>query len=650
MKKISAILRNLTLDDLREWAGAKIFSRGKSYVRNVKGLSRMEDSTLAAWVSGSEECATSVHLDQGGDFDYSCSCPYDWGPCKHTVAVVLAAAEQVKQKKEIPLLAEDDDLFLALFDDSDDDYEDNDDWPDEDEEPELTAAPATGLGKGKARLRKIFEGMDREELITLLMDLTGRYPEIERGLLEKKQLATGRVDKVVSSLRREIRNITAEAAWHNPWKDEGNLPDYSHVREQLQALLASGHADAVLQLGEDLWSRGNTQVEQSNDEGDTATEIAECMEVVLAAVLQSSLTPPQQLMWVIDRVLDDEFSLLESGGKMLESGAYTKAHWREVADILEARLKSMTRPASAAFSETYRRSGVLNMLLDAFERSGRRKEIIPLLEKEADVCRCYGKLVDALLAAGEKEKARQWCIRGFERTVENASGIAAELQGRLREMAEKEKKYDLAACYRAEDFFSSASLKTYTELRKAAEKAKVWPAVRGCVLRYLETGQRPDPSGKGKESKVWPLPTPEVMRPQDKSEKRYERFPNLDMLIGIAILEKRFDDVVALYQELRKTKRWGWETDKAVAEAVSETHPQTALDIWRAIAESLIGQVKPKAYEEAAIYLRRMCKVYQETRRTSDWQNLLGELRREHKAKRRLMEVLDGLSGKKITD
>jgi uncharacterized Zn finger protein len=648
MKKISAVLRNLTLDDLREWAGAKILSRGKSYVRNVKGLSRTEDGTLAAWVSGSEEYATSVHLDQGGDFDYSCSCPYDWGPCKHTVAVVLAAAEQVKLKKVIPLLAEEDDLFLALFDDSDDDYGNDDEWQDEDEEPEFTAAPATG--KGKARVRKIFEGMDREELVALLLDLCGRYPDLERGLLEKEQLATGRVDKIVSSLRREIREVTAEPAWRNHWNDEGNLPDYSHVREQLQALLDSGHADAVLQLGEDLWTRGNTQVEQSNDDGDTATAISECIEVVLAAVPQSSLTPPQQLMWVIERMLADEFSLLETGGKMLESGAYTQAHWREVADFLEARLKSMTRPTSAAFSETYRRSGVLNMLLDAFERSGRRKEIIPLLEKEADACRCYGKLVDALLAAGEKEKARQWCIRGFERTVENASGLAAELQGRLREMAEKDKKHDLAASYRAEDFFSSASRKSYTELRKAAEKAKVWPAVRGCVFRYLETGKRPDPSGKGKESKVWPLPTPEVMRPQDKSDKRYERFPNLDMLIGIAVLERRFDDVVALYQELKKTKRWGWETDKAVAEAVSETHPQTSLDIWRAIAESLIGQVKPKAYEEAAIYLRRMCKVYQETRRASDWQNLLGELRREHKAKRRLMEVLDSLSGKKITD
>src|ERR1039457_1020011 len=298
MKKISAVLRNLALDDLREGAGAKILNRGKSYVRNVKGLSRTEDGTLAAWVSGSEEYATSVHLDSDGDFDYFCTCPYDWGPCKHTVSVVLAAAEHVKQKKTIPLLAENDDLFQALFDDSNDDYGDDDEWGEEYEDSEFIAAPATGMGK--ARLRKIFEGMDNEELVALLMDLSGRYPEIERGMLEKEQLATGRVDKVVSSLRREIRNITAEPAWHNPWKDEGNLPDYSHVREQLQALLTNGHVDALLQLGEELWTRGNEQVEQSNDEGDTATAIAECMEVILWAVPYSSMTPSEQLLWVID--------------------------------------------------------------------------------------------------------------------------------------------------------------------------------------------------------------------------------------------------------------------------------------------------------------------------------------------------------------
>jgi uncharacterized Zn finger protein len=47
MNKISAVLWNLALDDLREWAGAKILSRGKSYVKNVKGLSRRNTLTVS---------------------------------------------------------------------------------------------------------------------------------------------------------------------------------------------------------------------------------------------------------------------------------------------------------------------------------------------------------------------------------------------------------------------------------------------------------------------------------------------------------------------------------------------------------------------------------------------------------------------------
>jgi len=370
---------------------------------------------------------------------------------------------------------------------------------------------------------------------------------------------------------------------------------------------------------------------------------------VLKAVLQTSLTPPEQLLWVIERMLADEYSLLESAGTLLEGKAYSREHWRELADTLEARLQALSKPASASFSQTCRRRGLMNMLLDAYSRGGRRQMIIPLLEKEADTCMEYGKLVEALLAAGEKEKARQWLIRGFERTVSDAPGIASDLRARLREMAEKDKRYHLAAAYRAQDFFGSPSPKTYTELKKAAEKAKVWPPVRESILRYLETGKRPDADDTGKKAAAWPLPVPEVMRPWDEKDRICQRFPDLDMLIDIAILEKRFDDVVALYQELRKTKRWGWETGKAVAVAVTETRPQTALYIWRFIVDGLIAQVKPKAYEETAVYLRRMYKVYQTTKRLADWQNLLLELRKEHRAKRRLMEVLDGLSGKKIT-
>jgi uncharacterized Zn finger protein len=45
-----------------------------------------------------------------------------------------------------------------------------------------------------------------------------------------------------------------------------------------------------------------------------------------------------------------------------------------------------------------------------------------------------------------------------------------------------------------------------------------------------------------------------------------------------------------------------------------------------------------------------MHKVYQKTKRIGEWRQLIATLRTEHKAKRRLMEVLDSLEGKRIID
>jgi uncharacterized Zn finger protein len=66
MEKIKAMLQGLTLNDVRTWAGAKIYNRGRDYVAAVAHLSRTEEGALVAWVSGSDEYATSVRHDGNG--------------------------------------------------------------------------------------------------------------------------------------------------------------------------------------------------------------------------------------------------------------------------------------------------------------------------------------------------------------------------------------------------------------------------------------------------------------------------------------------------------------------------------------------------------------------------------------------------------
>ncbi len=634
MKSIKTMLQGVTQGELREWAGDLIFSRGRSYVSSVSQLSRTEDGSLAAWVSGNDEYATTVRRDGEGDYDYDCSCPYDDGPCKHAVAVALAAVEALKAKRDIPLLDPCDDLALELFGDPEDD-----DWLDEDEnEPDYGAATVKSDSAPGSRIESHLSGKTREELLALLVELASCFPEVARRISDAAQIETGKSAGIVRALRKEIRSLTAESAWRNHWNDEGNLPDYSHVATQLELLLDNGHADAVLDLGEELWQRGRSQVEHSDDEGETAMEIASCLEIVVRALPVSSLGRAKQLLWLIDHGLDDEYGLLDGLDDLKNDQRYGEDEWLDVASVLEERLSGMALPSSGSFSATYARNNLMAWLCDAYRRSGQQQRVIPLLEREADNCRGYETLVKSLLETGEREKARQWCVRGFGRTVKDAPGIAADLRDLLRKMAEEDGKLELAAAYRAEEFFDHPSVNRYEELRAVAERTGLWDGVRVAILDYLRNGKNPVIAGK-----KWPLPVPEVERERTKGHHVFDSFPKRELLIDIAILERRHDDAVAIFDELNAVKRWDREVDKRLARSVSDSHPDVALRIWKGIADALIGQVKPKAYQEAAGYLVKMHEVYGKTGRLAEWRTLIASLRVEHKPKRRLMETLNDL-------
>ena len=53
------------------------------------------------------------------------------------------------------------------------------------------------------------------------------------------------------------------------------------------------------------------------------------------------------------------------------------------------------------------------------------------------------------------------------------------------------------------------------------------------------------------------------------------------------------------------------------------------------------------AYGTAGMYLEKMRAVYARNDRRAEWDALIARLRAEHARKRRLLEVLDGLEGKR---
>lgn len=630
MKTLHNTILNLSLENLRQWAGSKIFNRGKSYLKNVYDITRTRDGGLLASVSGTDDYKTWVGVDADEALDYFCSCPYDWGVCKHAVALVLVGLNKVKTDKEIPL-ADDDSLdFMA---DPDDEYDDNYD--------EDAILPE----EAKNRLEQILQKKTKKELVDLLMNFSLQLPEISRDILEDEQLQRGDITKLLAALRLEIEEITSEDAWYNPWKDEGHLPDYSHLHQQLTALLAKGYVDEVVALGRQLWEEGSKQVGYSHDEGETAEEVADCMSIVFEAVPISSLSSSQQLLWLIDIFLEDDYSLSDEGEPYIHAESYTKDNWLEVVQELQFRLAKTAVPKGDDFSSRYHREQLMDWLITALEKSGRPDEVLALLEKEVHRVQCYGRLVDHLLAEGKTRQAREWCIKGVEQTKNSAIGIAANLQKKLREMAKHDKNPQMVAAYRAQDFFYSSGLENYLALQKATEKIDCWSEIRSAALHYLETGQRPDQEGKKKD---WILPDPEVASERDKRFRPH--FPQVGILIDIAIHEKRLDDVVALHQARQKQSGMHGSKEREVAEAVAVSHPDVALLIWHKLALEQIAQVTPSAYYVAATYLGKMGQVYQQRKQLTKWQSIITSIRTKHKRKRRLLEVLDSLEGKRLID
>ncbi len=509
-----------------------------------------------------------------------------------------------------------------------------------------------------SKLRTKFDSMKKNELVDLLVRVIEAYPEVGKEILEQEEARSGEVEGIVDAVRCEIEDLCGEPDWdeydyRHPY--DVTAPDFSSIHKRLELLVESGHADEVLELGRELLDQSEDVIERYDHDGEVSMDLAPCMDVVLNAVEESSLSPSQRILWLIDASHADPYDIIYDVDQYLDRDKYDKAAWSEAADVLLDRLSKLpTKKQRDDFSTSHRRRRVMNRAIQALENSDRDEEIIPLFEREAPITDCFELFVDRLVTENRTEEAKMVAIDAVKKARGKHDGTAWNLAAKLREMASAEKDHPLAAAYRALEFFNRPTLHLYQPVIEELIETDLWPSVREGLLDFLETGVRPDMTSTkrqrkkaSKTPKGWPLPAPEV--PADMVTVGRREFPDAETLVHIAIYEQRNDDALKWFKRV-KHPLWDNNLELTVAKAVKGTHPDVSLEIWRKCAEREIGYVKPAAYQVAGRYLAEMRSVYERTNRSEEWAAYILELRTNHQRKTRLMEVLDSVEGKRIIE
>jgi uncharacterized Zn finger protein len=618
---------DLTWDDLEQWVGSRILSRGERYQRQgrVSELAVTSDGGLIAWVSGTQQYATKVVMDEEGRPDSVCTCPYAIN-CKHGAAVVLEYLEQIGEDRRIPQASEGDNRLVLVEGRGEDEVLDEG-------EPGLPEPV-------RLEIEPFLQEKSKAQLVELLLEIAEQHPDIGQDLVDRQQILSGSTKKLVARLRKEIREVGAEPGWQRHWSGEGYTPDYSGICQKLSTLLEAGYPDEVLDLGRELVIVGLRQAEESDDEGETADQVASCMPVIVEALERSSLPPAAKLAWAVEAVLKDPFETCSDFEEYL-GRRHPKEAWNTLADQLLARLKTFARSGGAdEFSHNYARDRLSDWAIYALQHAGRSDEIIPLCEAETPKTGSYERLVRWLIHRHRYEDAERWIHEGIRATEKKLPGIAQSLRGQLKTIRASQEDTPALAALEVEEFVRSPSHKALADCEKASRDLGVWPSVRAHLLTYLESGVLPW------KQKGWPLPLSGL----DVSERApRQTFPLVEELIDIAIYEKDPERILYWYDRRSKSRfGWAWVDEDRIAEAIETYASDRAVAIWKSKAENLIARVSPSAYEEAARYLRKAGAVLAREGRQQEWIRYLQELRDTHARKRRLIEVLDRLIRKPI--
>ncbi|MDR1657800.1 MAG: SWIM zinc finger family protein [Deltaproteobacteria bacterium] len=604
---------------LDNWAGETIIEQGRKYqrARKVKELVYLKDGRLGAVVIGTRTYLVAVSFS-GGEIKSDCTCPFE-SDCKHAVAAVLEYRQRLEAGQTIEVSA--DKKYGVLS------------WHGDPGDNQQAVAAETA-----AKLEAWFSGQSLAQLMALLLGICREHADIAAEFIDMINLQNGNTPKLLQKIKMQARQLIESAP---DWDDcYDTPPDYSALLKTMKQALPFGLADELLDVIGRVLGGLQEQVEIYDHNGEFACDVEPCYSTAVEILRASSLDSAEKMLWAVDQIIADQFELSAPLEEYLNE-KHPADSWSEVADDL---LKRLEKSKPTASDRSWGRDQLSNFAIHALEESGRRDEIIPLCEQEAPLTKSYVRLVGRLMEAGRTDDAERYITTGIAATYKDLAGIASSLRKLRIQILSSRKDWAGVITHHVCEFVEDPSTSDYGEVKKAAAKMKLWPQIRTLLLEYLQSGALPW------QHKGWNLPAPdkaELLR----SDRWRKKFPEVETLVEIAILEKDPAEVVKWHDLFPKKERYGFnDLELEIAEAVKKYDPERSLAIWKRLAEAEIAQTRPAAYQIAGKYLKKAGQLMVDLKREPEWRDYVFKLRAANARKKRLMEVLDTVSVNSLLD
>lgn len=585
---------------IRQHASEESFARGVSYFHGgAVGPLVLRGGLLQAEVEGSqyEPYRVAISLDAGGVRAASCTCPYEWGGwCKHIVATLLAYA---------------------------------------------------GAGPGEVALRpplaELLAGLDREQLVGLLLRLAERDPALADevdALLAAPPPAPApsaparRTAVDVQAIHLQIHRIFRGQRYDDYMAASGILAGLAPLAAQIRGFIEGDDAENALLLLEALtYDYSERWVDYDDSDGELGGFFDELGELWAEALLASDLGQGELDQW--RERLEEWAAAAEDHGCEGLSIALQAAEEGWSLPWLAAAMRGEQPPATGRVLEPG--AELLAIRLRVLERKGLARDALHL----AAAAGMHREQALLLVRLGRGAEAAELGRRHF-RTADEALDLAQALRD----------QGDLAGALAIGEYGLglSPALSALDPMGYVHERARArlgaWlvdlAAAEGRVELALRAGAEalrvePEPGLYRRLGELagaeWPALREQLLASM-RTSKRWQGSGRIDIFLHEGLI----DDAIAALGAHPTGADLARVMDAAVA-----TRPDWVIAAATASAEGIINPGDAKHYDSAVDWLRRARSAYQAAGRTQDWTAYFQRLRATHARKHKLIALLDAL-------